>query len=115
MVDPRYPEDLGEFTVQRAEPGEEFVRLREDFLLGFGYQTARAYWNDLQSWWEWAEPRGKDMLNLSEQDIKQYAALLRRRKYAESTIRRRMTALRGFMAHAACHTRTPCSFTEGPG
>lgn len=97
MDSARYPENLGEFTVQRAEPGAEFVHLREDFLLGFGYQTARAYWSDLQSWWEWAEPRDKDVLELTEGDIRQYVALLRRRKYAESTIRRRITALRGLV------------------
>ena len=103
MEGARYPENLSEFRAEVVQPGEEFVRLREDFLLGFGYQTARAYWSDLQSWWEWAEPRGKNVLELTDFDVRQYVALLRRRKYAGSTIRRRITALRGFESHCARH------------
>jgi site-specific recombinase XerD len=37
---------------------------------------------------------GKDVLVLTEKDIRQYVALLRRRYYSENTIRRRITALR---------------------
>lgn len=39
------------------------------------------------------------MPNLSEEDMKQHVALLRRRKYAESTIRRGITALKGLVTH----------------
>lgn len=69
-----------------------FFDLREELLLGYGYNTARAYWADLQDWFEWAAQRDKDVLALTEKDEKQYYALLRRRKYSESTIRRRRTA-----------------------
>lgn len=76
------------------ESWRRFFDLREQLLLGYGHQTARAYWADLQSWFEWAVERDKDVLALSENDQQQYRALLRRRKYSESTIRRRGTALR---------------------
>lgn len=84
---PQYPEDI-------PASWERFFDLREDLLLNYGYNTARAYWADLQDWFEWSVARNKDILSLSEKDQTQYIALLRRRKYSESTIRRRKTALR---------------------
>lgn len=71
-----------------------FADLREDVLLDYGHNTARAYWADLQDLFEWAVDRDKDVLALTEADLRQYVALLRRRHYSESTIRRRLTALR---------------------
>ena len=38
--------------------------------------------------------RDKDILTLTGRDLRQYRALLRRRKYSEATIRRRMVAWR---------------------
>lgn len=70
-----------------------FADLREELLINYSYNTARAYWNDLDEWFRWAVGRDKDVLNLTEKDKKQYVALLRRRKYSESTIRRRLVAL----------------------
>lgn len=75
------------------EHWQRFFDLREDLLLNYTYNTARAYWADLQDWFEWAVERDKDVLNLSEQDVRQYKALLRRRQYSESTVRRRVTSL----------------------
>lgn len=93
-----YPENQMVFAPDYGQqiPGswQRFFDLREELLLGYGYQTARAYWADLQSWFEWAIERDKDVLALSKNDQAQYRALLRRRKYSESTIRRRGTALR---------------------
>jgi site-specific recombinase XerD len=63
-------------------------------LVRHGYQTARAYRADLDDILNWAETCGLDVLALSEPDIRRYVALLRRRKYSENTIRRRMTSLR---------------------
>ena len=68
---------------------QRFEELREEFLMDYTYNTARAYWSDLEQIRDWAEERGKDVLALTESDLKQYAALLRRRKYSESTVRRR--------------------------
>jgi len=42
----------------------------------------------------WAKRRNKDVLALTDKDVRQYVALLRRRKYSENTIRRRVTSLR---------------------
>ncbi len=71
----------------------EFDDRREEFLLDYGYNTARAYWADLQDWFEWSVKRGKNVCTLSNHDEKQYVALLRRRGYSESTIRRRRVVL----------------------
>lgn len=87
MFPPEEPDDM-------PNEWQRFLDLREELLLDYGYNTARAYWADLQDWFEWAADRDKDVLNLSEKDKRQYCALLRRRGYAESTVRRRFTALR---------------------
>jgi site-specific recombinase XerD len=42
----------------------------------------------------WAKHRDKDVLALTDKDIRQYVSLLRRRKYSENTVRRRITVLR---------------------
>ncbi|SDM76889.1 Phage integrase, N-terminal SAM-like domain [Actinomyces ruminicola] len=82
-----FPPGIDPDTAQRWQ---RFFELREDILLDYGYHTARAYWADLQDIFEWAIQRDKDVLNLTERDLTQYRALLRRRKYSENTIRRRM-------------------------
>ena len=83
-----------QFVPEIPERWHEFADRRESLLLGYGYNTARAYWADLQDWFEWAVARDKDVLMLTERDKKQYVALLRRRAYSENTIRRRMVTLR---------------------
>jgi len=90
---PAYPDEV-------PEHWQRFFDLREELLLDYGYNTARAYWADLQDWFEWAVARDKDVLALSERDEKQYYALLRRRGYSESTVRRRRTSLRFLLAPA---------------
>lgn len=94
MTTERYPENLMEYAPVIPERWQKFADRREALLLDYGYYTARAYWADLQDWYEWAVERNKDILDLTEQDKKQYAALLRRRKYSEHTVRRRLVALR---------------------
>jgi hypothetical protein len=47
------------------------------------------------------EHRGFHIFQLTEEQFRQYQALLRRRKYSESTILRRRTAWRGFLTTAA--------------
>ena len=94
----RYPDYLMDFppdlSPEQARRWQRFFDLREDILLDYGYQTARAYWCDLQDIFEWAVERDKDVLALTDRDLRQYCALLRRRKYSEATIRRRMVAWR---------------------
>ncbi|TFH57041.1 site-specific integrase [Glutamicibacter arilaitensis] len=94
MSDARYPENHMEFAPPTPDSWEEFADRRERLLLNYGYNTARAYWADLQDWAEWAYRRGKNVLALTEQDKKEYVALHRRRKYSENTIRRRLIVIR---------------------
>lgn len=94
MQQDRYPDVQMEFAPPIPPEWQRFADLREELLLDYGYNTARAYWADLQDWFEWAARRRKDVLALTHQDQQEYMALLRRRKYAESTIRRRRVTLR---------------------
>ena len=83
MTTERYPDNQMEFAPDVPEHWQEFADRREALLLDYGYNTARAYWADLQDWFEWAVERDKDVLALTEKDKKQYVALLRRRRRAE--------------------------------
>jgi site-specific recombinase XerD len=94
----RYPENHLPITAELPERHKRFAELREDYLLQFDYNTARAYWGDLNDLLYWSLQRNKDVLLLTERDIRQYLALLRRRKYSPNTIRRRMTSFRAFYA-----------------
>lgn len=84
---PAYPDEI-------PESWQRFFDLREDLLLDYGYNTARAYWGDIQDWFEWAVKQEKDVFAISDKDVRQYTILLRRRGYSENTIRRRGVALR---------------------
>ncbi|WP_375431012.1 site-specific integrase [uncultured Friedmanniella sp.] len=95
----RYPTDRMPLAAALPVRDQRFEDLREDFLLGYTYNTARAYWSDLEQIHDWAAERGKEVLTLSDADIKQYCALLRRRKYSENTIRRRQVVWRAFDKH----------------
>lgn len=97
MNEPRYPDNQMEFAPEIPGRWSEFADRREALLLGYGYNTARAYWSDLQDWFERSVRRSKDVLALTDTDRRQYASLLRRRGYSESTIRRRQVALRLLM------------------
>ncbi|MGW0056489.1 site-specific integrase [Nocardia nova] len=94
MADEFYPDHLLPMIRELKVTHRRFSELREKVLLDYGYNTARAYWGDLDDVFRWAAERGKDILKLDCKDVRQYVALLRRRKYTESTIRRRVTALR---------------------
>ncbi len=99
MSELRYPEDQMPVAAELPEQQQRFAELREEFLLDFGYNTARAYWGDLDDLLYWANKRDKDVLGLTQQDIRQYLALLRRRQYSSNTIRRRKTTFRAFYGH----------------
>jgi site-specific recombinase XerD len=73
-----------------------FAELREDFLVGYGYNTARAYWGDLEDILFWSAQRNKNPLALTNTEFHSYLTLLKRRKYAASTVRRRATSWRAF-------------------
>lgn len=82
-----------------------FSEAREDFLYhlkddqGRKDDTLRAYWSDLDDLLWWADERGKDVLQLTGDDIRRYLALQRRRGYSQSTIRRRLTTFRAFYGY----------------
>jgi site-specific recombinase XerD len=96
VTDEFYPDHLLPVISARQVDYGRFAEIRESVLLNYGQNTARAYWGDLDEAFWWAQTREKDGLELSEKDVRHYVALLRRRKYSESTIRRRVTALRKF-------------------
>ena len=100
----RYPEHLMPIagSLHQGPPNSSplatrydlFSALREEVLVDYCYNTARAYWGDLEDLFWWAESRGKDIHRLSDPEFNEYRALLRRRKYSENTVRRRRTAYR---------------------
>jgi site-specific recombinase XerD len=96
VTDEFYPDHLLPVISARQVDYGRFAEIRESVLLDYGQNTARAYWGDLDDVFWWAQAREKDVLELCVKDLRQYVALLRRRKYSESTIRRRVTALRKF-------------------
>jgi site-specific recombinase XerD len=96
VTDEFYPDHLLPVISARQVDYGRFAEIRESVLLDYGQNTARAYWGDLDDVFWWAQAREKDVLELCVKDLRQYVALLRRRKYSESTIRRRVAALRKF-------------------
>jgi site-specific recombinase XerD len=89
-----YPDHLLPLVGELKVVDVRFAEVRERVLLDYGRNTARAYWGDLDDVFWWAKQRDKDVLELTDRDVRQYVALLRRRKYSENTIRRRITVLR---------------------
>lgn len=100
MAEVRYPEDRSTFIRELPERDRRFAEAREEYLLTYGYNTARAYWGDLEHLYDWCHHRGFDIFELTEDRFRQYQALLRRRRYSEGTIRRRRTAWRGLLGSA---------------
>ena len=106
MSTARYPEAESPFRARLVERYRRFAELREEFLLDFKPNTARAYWGDLEHLLDWSLQRQLDILRLSESDIKRYLTWLKRRKYSQNTIRRRMTSFRSFYALVAASGET---------
>jgi site-specific recombinase XerD len=85
----RYPENLSPILAELPERYARFAELREEFLLGYCYNTARAYWGDLEHLNDWCMERGLDILQLDDKDAKRYLAWMKRRGYSETTVQRR--------------------------
>ena len=98
MASEHYPEHRHPFLAGLEQRNQRFVELREEFLLGYGYNTARAYWNDLEDIKDWAEERDLDVLELTDSQFKRYLVRMKRRGYSQSTIRRRTGTWRLFRA-----------------
>lgn len=105
FVDTTASEDDEERSLARADY-ERFCEVREDVVLNYTYNTARAYWGDLDDIFWWCVHRGFDMFELTDEQMRDYDALLRRRKYSENTIRRRGVVLRHFRAALARRARS---------
>lgn len=93
-TEPYYPDIDMPFARTVPELYERFAQIREDICLDYNYNTARAYWADLDDLLYWAIQRDKDPLHLTDKDLTQYIALHRRRHYSENTIRRRLVVIR---------------------
>ena len=94
---PRYPE--GESPFKRGPMGEAaraFADLREEFLIGFKYNTARAYWADLDDLYHWATGAGLDALELDTPEIEEYLSTMVDAGYSPNTVRRRRVAVSSF-------------------
>jgi site-specific recombinase XerD len=84
------------------EPRDQrYAALRDEFVIGFTYQTARAYAADLDHLFGWASAAALDVVALTSGDIERYVRDLHSQKYSANTMVRKRTALRGFYALAA--------------
>ncbi len=54
------------------------------------------YRADLEQFWEWCSPKGIDPMAAAPRKLRRYGSFLREADYSDATIRRRITALRGF-------------------
>ncbi len=116
MGSSRYPENQSPLRAELEERYERFAQLREDFLLDYGYNTARAYWGDLEHLNDWCMQRGLDVLTLEEQQFKRYLTWLRRRKYSPSTVRRRRGTYGLFLSHiASAHEAAAAALPSATG
>jgi len=96
------------------EPRDQrYAALRDEFVIGFGYQTARAYAGDLDHLFDWAAATKLDVLALTDSDIERYVADLQSQKYTANTLIRKRTALRGFYSLATQVTARTASPMSG--
>jgi site-specific recombinase XerD len=79
---------------------QRYAALRDEFVIGFRYQTARAYAADLDHLFSWALTSGLDVMGLTVSDIERYVATLHVEKFSPNTMIRKRTALRGFYSLA---------------
>jgi site-specific recombinase XerD len=88
---------------------QRYAALRDEFVVGFRYQTARAYAADLDHLFGWAKAAALDVVALNGGDIERYVQELYSQKYSANTMVRKRTALRGFYALAAGAQARPAS------
>jgi site-specific recombinase XerD len=109
---------LSSRSVQRSDlalDDQRYAALRDEFVVGFRYQTARAYAADLDHLFGWAKAAKLDVLGLSVGDIERYVAELHAQEYSPNTMVRKRTALRGFYALATeTQARTTSPMTGWP-
>lgn len=96
-----------------APRDQRFAALRDEFVVGFGYHTARAYAADLDHLHAWASAAGLDVVCLTASDIERYVEELQSQNYSPNTMVRKRTALRGFYSLAAAAEARPLSPMSG--
>jgi len=82
---------------------ERFEELSAGFLHGFSHHTARAYRGDLRHLQAWLSASGQNFFQLNDLLLFRYLLMLARLSFSPSTIRRRATCLRAFVAYACEH------------
>jgi hypothetical protein len=93
-----YPQYLLPIAGREPVEVDEFDLLRERLLVNFTYNTARAYWGDLEDFRRWCQfgtPQ-IDPLTVEPHDVSSYVDHLRQIDYSPNTIARRLTTLRAF-------------------
>jgi hypothetical protein len=98
MSSKRYPENQSPLRAELNERDCRFADAREEFLIDFGYNTARAYWGDLEHLRDWATSKDLGVLELTTWDFDRYVKCLKRNGYSPNTIRRRTTTFNAFRA-----------------
>lgn len=68
---------------------------------GLSPNTVRAYRADLERYLEWAERSGVDPITLDHRALRRYLSELDRARYARTTVKRRLSAVRSFFAFAS--------------
>ncbi len=93
----RYPEHLMFFGGSHVPVDPEFARRREEFLLDFAYSTARAYWADLQSFYEWCAADSLDWSSVGILELDGWSDCLNSDGYSAGAVRRRVSVARRFL------------------
>lgn len=109
----RYPESVSPMRAELEERYPRFAELREDCLLEYGYNTARAYWGDLEHLNDWCIERSIDVLALSETNLTEYLAWMAALGYSMNTMRRRRSAIRVFQTSCGATGVRQCDGKTG--
>lgn len=90
-----YPQYRLPIVRELDDQADEFDLRREQFLLGYGLNTARAYWADLEDWRDWCQRQQPKVepLSATERDRQRYLDEMGEAGYSRNTIRRRFTAV----------------------
>jgi Phage integrase, N-terminal SAM-like domain len=110
-----YPQYEHEFIGELEGDADEFDLLREQVLIGYGYQTARAYWGDLEHWRDWclSYRRPLDPILATPFQVRRYLQWLEHADYSPNTRARRLTALRKLFQQAVADGELEIDPTEG--
>jgi site-specific recombinase XerD len=91
-----YPEDRSPFRAELEVNDERFAQLREAVVLNYDFNTAAAYWGDLDDLRWWCLHEGINILNPTGDDIDRYLDGLQKNRYSPNTVARRLTTFRLF-------------------